>query len=112
MKAAVMGKSPAPVDANTDGSGYCNPYALSWIGRRLWTSGLQDRHRWAYSVLSRREGHPAWRRLVGSDDLATVVVEVTVPTFQPGELTQSAWWTVKTVIPRPGMTSIWSPPSG
>ena len=42
MKAAVMGKTPAPVDTNTDGMGYCNLYggldsARQTVVTAIWT---------------------------------------------------------------------------
>ena len=90
MKAAVKGKDPAPVDANTDGSGYCNLYGSLSMDRKEVVDDLDFRTNYiagpivCAAIVER--GTLLGSALVSSDDVAVVPIEVTAPTFQPGDI--------------------------
>ena len=91
MKAAVMGKTPAPVDTNTDGMGYCklSPGLKSSDSVR-WAvvEGLDTTKGYAEIGVCRvviDKGTAAGSGLVGSNDTVDVSFEVTVPTFNAGK---------------------------
>ena len=90
MKAAVMGKVPAPVATNTDGSGYCKLYSgleSSDAVRKAVVDGLDITKGYAEIGVCRvviDKGTAVGDSLVGSDDTVVVSFEVTVPTFSAG----------------------------
>ena len=90
MKAAVKGKTPAPVDTNTDGMGYCKLYSglESDTERKAVVDGLDTTKGYAEMGVCRvviNKGTAAGSGLVGSDDKVAVSFEVTVPTFSAGK---------------------------
>ena len=90
MKAAVKGKTPAPVDTNTDGMGYCKLYngLSSDLERKAVVDGLDTTKGYPEMGVCRvviNKGTAAGSGLVGSDDKVAVSFEVTVPTFSAGK---------------------------
>ena len=90
MKAAVKGKTPAPVDTNTDGMGYCKLYSglASDLARKAVVDGLDTTTGYAEKGVCRviiNKGTAVGSGLVGSDDTVAVTFEVTVPTFSAGK---------------------------
>ena len=88
MKAAVMGKTPAPVDTNTDGMGYCKLYGGLDSARQTVVMGLDTTKGYPEMGVCRvviDQGTAAGSGLVGSDDTVDVSFEVTVPTFNAGK---------------------------
>ena len=88
MKAAVMGKTPAPVDTNTDGMGYCNLYSGLDSARQTVVMGLDTTTGYPEIGVCRvviDQGTAAGSGLVVSDDTVAVSFEVTVPTFNAGK---------------------------
>ena len=90
MKDAVKGKTPAPVDTNTDGMGYCKLYSglASDVARKAVVDGLDTTTGYAEKGVCRviiNKGTAVGSGLVGSDDKVAVTFEVTVPTFSAGK---------------------------
>ena len=90
MKAAVKGKTPAPVDTNTDGMGYCKLYngLSSDLERKAVVDGLDTTKGYPEMGVCRvviNKGTAAGSGLVSSDDTVAVSFEVTVPTFSAGK---------------------------
>ena len=87
MKGAVMGKTPPPVDANTDGMGYCNLYSGLDSVRQAVVGDLDTTTGYPEMGVCRviiDKGTAAGSNLVGSNDKVDVSFEVTVPTFSAG----------------------------
>ena len=87
MKAAVMGKTPAPLAANTDGSGYCKMYGGLDADRKAVVDLLDFSGGYAEAALCDaiiRGGSELGGGLVGSDDTVSVAFTVAVPTFKAG----------------------------
>ncbi len=83
-KDAVMGKSPAPVATNTDGSGYCGSLDAA---RKAVVDGLDFSKGDAEAALCDaiiRSGSSLGGGLVGTDDKVSVAFTVAVPTFKAG----------------------------
>ena len=90
MKAAVKGKTPAPVDTNTDGMGYCKLYSglESDPDRKAVVDGLDTTKGYPEMGVCRvviNKGTAAGDGLVDSDDTVAVTFDVTVPTFSAGK---------------------------
>ena len=90
MKAAVKGKTPAPVDTNTDGMGYCKLYSglESDPDRKAVVDGLDTTKGYPEMGVCRvviSKGTAAGDGLVDSDDTVAVTFDVTVPTFSAGK---------------------------
>ena len=83
-KDAVMGKSPAPAAANTDGSGYCGSLDAA---RQAVVDGLDFSKGDAEAALCDaiiRSGSDLGGGLVGTDDKVSAAFTVAVPTFKAG----------------------------